>query len=230
MVKGHDALTEIKNVLPLPSAVTVQMSEAWMPVHSQEMVNLKAVAITLDAEATLLARQGDTNGALAVAFDALRFSEAIQCNGVLIDYLVGSACELMAVRQMTNLLSGLDLEACQQARTRLEACESRHDSLVDLLQREREWSWKTYGVLRRIEMMVQARSLRPGKELEFLFPESGEEYRGRVSETRLAILHFAARAFELDRHTKPRGVNELVPNYLSIAPTNLVTGKIFALP
>jgi hypothetical protein len=230
VAKNQTALTEVKSRLSLPSAVPVRMSEAWLRGHSQELLNFKAAAKALNAEATLLARRGDTNGGLLVAFDALRFSEAILRGGVLIDYLVGSACELMAVRQMTNLLSGLNLEACRQARTMLEDCESRRDSLAELLQREKEWSWNTFGVLRRVEMMIQTRSLRPGKELEFLFPDSGEEYRNRVSETRLAIVLFASRAYEFERGGKPRQINDLVPTYLRIPPTNLVTGKVFDIP
>jgi len=227
VAQNTEPLAELRLALALPSVVTVEMAETWLARHTSELMNSKNAALSLGAQARLCALNGDTNAALAIVLDALRFSDSIQRGGVYIDYLVGSACELIAIHALTNLLAGLDFKSCQQVLSQLEGIENRHEPFERLARREAEWSRKTFGVLKRIKMMIQTRSLRPGKELEFLVPDIAKEYRKRVTETRLALLLVASRAYELERGYTPQHVADLVPTYLQTQPTNLVTGKGF---
>lgn len=227
---NRNALTELKQGLVLTGAVTVLFSEAWMTGHSRELMDIKAAAIALDAEAAQLASTGDTNRALSVALDTLRWAEQAQRGGVLIDYLVGSACEMIAIRRMTNLLVGLDAEHLKLALRHLNDHESKRDSWAALMRRENEWSWRTYGLLRRIQMMVETRSLRPYAELRALMGDSAKEYRERVTRARMAGLTIATHVSELEQGQPPRSLSDLVPNYLPVFPTNLMSGEHLELP
>ena len=100
----------------------------------------------------------------------------------------------------------------------------------DILTRDREWSRKTYGIAQRVRMMIQSRSLHPGKEWEDLAPNAAKEYASRVREERIVMLRLAARAFALERGAKPRRASDLVPDYLPSQPTEPASAKPMELP
>ena len=129
MEGNQAALEEVRRALELPGVVSVQMSESWFTIHTPELMNFKAAAGVLDADAELRSRRGDTNGALRSALDCLRLGEAVQHGGVLIDFLVGSACELIAVHRMTKQLARLGPEDCKQAQRAQQEHEARLESL-----------------------------------------------------------------------------------------------------
>ncbi len=230
MVGNRAALEELRRALQVPGVVPVRMSESWFDVHTTELMNLKAAAVVMDADAELRSRRGDTNGALLSALDGLRLGQAVQRGGVLIDFLVGSACEAIAVRRLTNLMAGLGVEDCKQALLALQEHEARRDSLEAVQKREKEWSRRTFGVLKRIEMAIRSRSLRPDKNLDFLMPNVVKDYNSRTREVRLVLLRMAARAQTLERGIAPAKAADLVPAYLQRLPLDPETGKPLDLP
>jgi hypothetical protein len=230
LAKNRDALAELRKALPLPAVVTVQMSEQWIKDHSPELRNLTAGGYALNTESVTLSKRGDTDGAVLASVDLLHLGEAAQRGGVLIDFLVGSACEVMAVRQMTNLLNGLSVEQCKLLVRSLEDRESQRDTFAKIQQREKEWSWKTYGLVSRVRMMIETRSLHPGEAIKALITSAVDEYNLRVRETRLTLLRIAARSYELDHGRKPGLAKDLVPTYVQSVPQDPVTGQQLALP
>src|SRR5262249_54459784 len=151
-----------------PIAVPVQFSESWFLVHSPELMSLKAAAFVLDADAELRSRQGDASGALLTALDGMRLSEAVQRGGVLIDFLVGSACEGIGVHRMTNLLSSLRVEGCKQVIPALQAHEPR-DPLEAIKKRKKEWSRRSFSILTRV-----GEAIRPKRAIESLIADVGK--------------------------------------------------------
>ena len=182
----------------------------------------------MDDEAFLLTQQGDVAGALNECLDVLRFGQAISKQGLLINFLVGSACEVMAVRRMTNLVTTLNAAQCRRAAIALQEHEDQRESLDEITQRDREWSRRTYGFLARIREMIEERSLELGKSFGFLDVE--KEYQTRVLEVRLFMLRLAGRAFELERGRKPKRASELVPDYLRAVPLHPQSRAPLELP
>lgn len=224
------ALAELRRALDFPGAVTVEMNENWLSRHSREMMKLKAAALILDTQAEFLQREGSNSMALAVALDGVRLGASAQNEGTFIDYLVGSACELIAVSRLTNLLTTIDADSCKRAQTQLERVDQERGSFSKLAGREAEWSWRTFGPVKRLNMMIQSRSLHPSREWEQLMPDTAEEFRKRTTFTRLAILRTATRRYELDHGAAPTKMPDLVPSYLSTPLTNLTTGAALQLP
>ena len=215
------ALEEVRRALQLPGVVSVQMSESWFTVHTPELMNLKKAAQVLDCEAELRSRRGDTNGAWLTALDGLRLAESAQRGGVLIDFLVASACEAIAVHRMTNLVSGLGLEDCKQAAKALTEHDARRDSLESILKREKEWSSRAYSLLMRIRAAISPKTgLTPD-----LAENVAKTYNSRTHELRFVLLRIAARAYELERGIAPAQAADLVPAYLQRVPLDPATGK-----
>ena len=230
VAQNHDALDKLRHGLTLPCAVPVQMTDEWVRTQTIELMNLKRAGTALDAQALLLYQQGDPTGAVNACLDLALFGQAISKNGCLINFLVGSACEVMAVRRLTNVLSGLDAVDCKRAAQALLAHESRREPLEMIVKRDLEWSRRTYGSFRRIRWMIQSRSLRPEKEWEFLMPDTKAEYVTRARESRLTILKLASRAFELERGRKPSASQELGPDFLPYMPLDPVSNAPMGLP
>jgi len=214
------ALEEVRHALQVPGVVSVQMSESWFTVHTPQLMNLKAAAFVLDGEADLRSRRGDTNGALLSALDCLRLGEAIQRGGVFIDFLVGSACELIAVHRMTNLVTSLGPEDCKKAMLALQEHEARKDSLEGIQRREKEWSRRTFSIWKRV-----GAAIRPKAGTEFVTSDVVKDYNSRTRQLRLVLLSIAARVYELERGTAPAKAADLVPAYLQQLPLDPATGK-----
>jgi len=181
-------------------------------------MNLQAAAQVMDAEAFSLHQQGDVTGALSECLDLLRFGQAISRHGLLVDFLVGTGCEIIAVRRMTNLLAGLNAVDCKRAALALQEHESRRESIDDIARRDNEWSWRTYGMLARIRLMIEARSLRLRKRWSSPMPYTERTSQTHAREVRLLMLRLAGRAFELERGRKPQRASELLPDYLRAIP------------
>jgi hypothetical protein len=230
MANNRAALEELGRSMLLPGVVPVQMSETWFTVHTPELMSLKTAAVVLDAEAELKSRMGDTSGALLAALDGLRLGEAVQRGGVLIDFLVGSACEVIAVRRMTNRMADLGMQECKRAVQALQEYETRRESIDAIQRREKEWSRRTFSIFKRITVMIQFRSLRPDNDPGSLAPDVVKDYNARTREARLALLRLAAHAYTLERGTPPARPADLVPAYLQQLPLDPATGKPLDLP
>jgi len=198
------------------------MNEDWIRAQTTDLVNLKAAAWAMDADALLLSQQGDATGALNECLDLLRFGQAISRHGLLINFLVGSACEVIAVRRMTNLCTTLNVADCRRAALALQEHESRRESINDITRRDKQWSRRTYGMFARIRAMIDEGSLNP-KGLGLLFVNPAKEHQTRAREVRLCMLQLAARAFELERGRKLRNASELVPEFLRAVPLDPVS-------
>jgi hypothetical protein len=222
VAKNRSALDELRRALALPSAVPVQMNQAWMQTHFMNLKNLKAAATAMDSEAFFLRQQGNLTGALDESLDMMRFGKAIARQGLLIDFLVGGACEMMASSRMTNLLTTLNAADCHRAALALEQQDARRESLEDITRRDREWTRKTYGPSALILDVLAQLSFEPDKRLS---ANTAKKYRTIVLRSRLLMLNLAGRAFELERGRKPTRASELVPDYLHAIPVDPESGS-----
>jgi len=224
------ALLELRRGLELPCAVPVMMNEQWTATQITNMMNLKSAAWAMDAEIFHRQKEGDLAGAVDESYDLLRYGRAISRYGVWINVLVGSACEVIAVRRMTNLLSSLNAEQCKRAASHLERHELQRESFNEITGREKEWQRKSSSLIARLQEDFKKHILRQ-KPLEIMsVPDIEKEYQARALEIRRLMLAVASRAFELERKRKPQSASELVPVYLQTLPVDSTSGAALGLP
>ncbi len=222
------ALVELRRGLEMPCAVPVEINEGRFQAQLTDLANLRGAALAMDAEALLLAQQGDVAGALRECLDSLRFSQAISRRGLLIDYLVGVACESLAISRMNTLSTALNSTQCRRAAIAFQEHESRRESLDEITRRDREWARRTGGLPVRIREMIEVLSL--GRAEASNFPYVNKVCQTRVLEVRLFMLRLAGRAFELERGHKPGRASELVPDYLGAVPIHPQSRAPLELP
>ena len=217
------ALQITREGLRLPSAVPVSYGQAWIAQQVPALMSLKRLARLLEAEAILQSRRGDTNGALQSCLDLVRYGRAIASEGVQINFLVGSACELMGACRMTNLLAGATTEQCRSACQGLEGLERTREPKAAIERREHAWQRGSLSIVDEVKLIIQTRSLRPETGWEFLVPQSA--YEDRVQQMRLALLRIATRGYELETGRTPAAASDVVPRYLSAVPIDPETSK-----
>lgn len=171
----------------------------------------------------MLGRRGDTNGASQSRLELVRYGRDIAAGGTELDFMVGSACELMGTHRLTNLLAGLTAQQCHTASRALEELERSREPKEAIERRERAWQRGSFSIVDRVKMMIETRSLNPGKEWALLAP--GFAYEDRVQQVRLALLRVAARAYELETGRPPAAASDLVPHFLSSVPVDPETSK-----
>ena len=154
--------------------------------------------------------------------------------GLLINFMIGSASETLAVRRMTNLLSELNAEQCKQAVRFLEEIDSQRDSFEEISARELEWQRKTYSVFVRLNEGFKKHVLRQTDPISALanalVGDPEKKYGLRTLEVRRLLLKLAARAYELETGSRPSELSKLIPSYLKAIPRDPTTGSPLDLP
>lgn len=213
--KNREVLTEVREGLTQRCLVPVEYSEDWLVNTITLRMNLKMVGQVLRAESEAAARRGQTNDAIQSALDLVRYGHGVG-RGVMIDWLVGSACELMGLRQLTNVaVTAAAAELRRVVRT-LEELESERESKEAVLKEEGRWQRGAFNLLRYLRATWEARSLNPDGTGDLY--DFDREYEKRVNEARGTLLQMATWAFQREKGRSPTHELELAPDYLLRLP------------
>jgi hypothetical protein len=74
--------------------------EAYMAAHMPVLGEFKKIGLAFRAEGELAEREGRTNDAARVYLDGIRFGQEVCRGGLVIDRLVGIACEAMVAERL----------------------------------------------------------------------------------------------------------------------------------
>lgn len=210
------ALKRAREGLRLPNAVPVEYDQQWISRRTPVIMGIRRLGHALEVEADLHARRGEIDQALESAMDLVRLGRAAGNKGVVIDFLVGTACEIQGLVVITNLLVQLSSTQCRSAARTLQEMDQTRENLSELFRREKRWMMASSGFFEYLKEMVEYRTLHP--ERQNFLGDSAHDAKFRLRAIRSAMLQIAARGFELEHGRRPTNVVELVPNHLSAAP------------
>jgi hypothetical protein len=242
-----EALRLARSGLNKECRVPVQDTPTYGTNHVAELARIKALTLTFIAEGQLAEREGRLAGAARGYTDAIRLGQAISQGGLLIDVLVGIACEAMGINSVKKLVPRLDAQTCKELVGVLEKLESFCGPVEAVLQQAR-----TYGNRYRT---AEAKGLQQDRIIARGEPPSGDQnwtwerlvpsfiIHNRQIKTaqertrlkmqrkevglRLILLTLAIRALELEKGTSPTSLAELAPAYLKAVPVDPYSGKPF---
>jgi hypothetical protein len=181
--------------------------------------DIKRVTRLLEAEGRLAELERRTNDAARIYLVTIRYGMESCRGGVMIDHLVGIACETIGVNALQRITASLDATACRDLSKQLQEIERRQESLADVMRNEAEWVRLTIPVWQRVAATIPFASLTRRAQKNFVTKCNQSELPFK----RL-IIDLAVRAYELDRGRHPRSLNELVPDYLDAVPVDPATG------
>jgi len=217
------ALELMRTGLSRECRVPIENSPDFMARHLPQLSIMKRLALALAAEGKLAEVDGDTNRAVRCYVDAIRLGHEAGRDGLLIDAMVGRACEAIGVAPLEKAVGALNADNCRRVIQELQAIEARRQPAEETLRIERKWSHETFGFLMRVHGMIAARTSDPIGKAFKSHATKVQAARARQSQILVAL---ATRAFKLENGRLPSSLSELVPGYLSALPPDLTTNAV----
>lgn len=192
---------------------------AYTGRHMPELAAIKAVSQMLMARGSLADFSNQPDEAVSIYLDVIRLGHEVRRGGLLIDLLLGIACESMGLNALAGLAPRLDASQSRNLARTLEVIDAKQEPAKVILEREHVWSRRAGGW-----RLALVRLIRPGltKEAE---QKALQKARRTDTQRRRLMLDAAIRAYELEEGTKPDSVSKLVPGYLTKIPNHPETGR-----
>jgi hypothetical protein len=220
LVDGNaEALRLARAGLQKECRVPVVCSMSYMSNHLADLTLFKRLVRGFVAEGKLAELDNRQKSAALDYLDAIRLGHECGRGGVIIDALVGLACQPIGCQALQRLSNNLQAPDCREAIRQLEEMDSKAESVTEIINRERSWSRSTFGWRGQLARLMTSKSLRQ--------TEQGVTAKLQAQErtARLLLIDLAARAYELDKRKRPTTVQDLMPNYLKAAPRDPVSGS-----
>lgn len=186
---------------------------------SPELVSLKSLAVLLTAEARFASLENRPADAARSSVDAIRLGSSMSHGGVIMNRLVGIACENMGSRSLIQTMPALDSGQLRLVALELEKIDESAVKWSQVIQNENRFVRAQFGTIpnpiRLIPELRQARDVRRASE---------ERDRLAAAHLRLLTVEIALRAFAIDQGHAPASLFQLVPQYLQAIPVDPFSG------
>ncbi len=217
------ALQLIRKGLQKESAVRIEYTPQFLASHVTDLANFKRLALLFKAEGWLAEMENRPNDAARIYLDGINFCNQWSHGGLFIDTASGIALENSCLEPLKNLAPLPDLKTSHEAISILEHIDSTGESPHDVIDRDRQWSRRTFGSRYFLwTLFARKQNQKMWQSLEI------QIYKCELNRRRL-ILALAAHAYELDHHQKPDNSHQLVPQYLKTVPLDPETGAPLGL-
>jgi hypothetical protein len=192
--------------------------------HFEHLAVFKRLALAFTAEGRLAEMENRPRDAAESYLGAVRLGHAITRGGLIIDSLVGVAVEAIGMARLENLARNLGAKQCCEVASALETAEAGGESAETILKGEHAWAWRTFGLKGQWARLVMFKSMKQSEQ------RCVAKVKAQQTRTRLLLIQFAARAYELEKNERPKSLADLVPAYLKTIPQDPVTGTNMAYP
>jgi hypothetical protein len=206
------ALVVVRQGLQRPCRVPVEYSLAYASNHLADLNRCKRVVRALVAEGKLAERESRSGDAARSYVDAIRFGHECSRGALILDMLVGVACQSLGCQALQGLAGQLDATILRATIRQLEEIDARSELPRDISNQERIWSRRTFGLRGQVARLLMQRSLEQNERNALAKLQSQ-----RTAANRLTV-ELAERAYELDKGVTSTNIADLVPAYLQRLP------------
>jgi hypothetical protein len=203
--------------------VPLQFTTEFMNSHVAMLANIKRLAQSFFAEGKLAEREGRCAEAARAYLDAIQLGRDGTQGGMIIDELVGVACEAIGTAGLQNVKGSLNAAECREAIRRLEAVDTKAQPISEAWQRDKAWGRRTYPIRGWIYSVISFQETQRTEQMTRAKAETSQLTRRRL------LLDLASRACELEKGAPPKAAADLVPDYLKAVPNNPTTGTNLVL-
>jgi hypothetical protein len=189
-------------------------------VITGDLVALKSLAKMLSAEGRLAEIDNRPADATRSYTDSIRLGNEMSRGGLLINRLVGIACEHMGLIPLVKLLPKLNCEQMRAVVAELEQIDEGTVPWREVLQNENRFVRAQMGKypnpIKLLSDLWQGRRMRRG---------ALETHDLAAAHLRLLIVELALRSYKCDQGSGPGNLTQLVPKYLREVPKDPFNGK-----
>lgn len=126
--------------------------------HIAQVSSFKALARAFLAEGSLAERENRPADAARAYLDAVRLGHECCRGGVVIDRMVGAACQTLGCRALEGMIEKLPAADCREAVRQLEELHAKAGTLEAVFQQEYLWARRTSGLRGQIAMLLMRSS------------------------------------------------------------------------
>ncbi len=134
VVANAEALKLVRDGLTKQCRVPLSFSTNYFRLRS--LSDVKRVAYLLEAEGRVAELEGRTNAAARIYVETVRYGQESCRGGVIVERLVGIACESLGVNSLQRITGTLDAGTCRASSKELQEMERRKESATDVFPNE----------------------------------------------------------------------------------------------
>ena len=210
-----EALQLLRLGLSRKCAVPTDATIAYFGSISGDLIGLKSLARLLAAEGRLAEMEGRPADAARSYVDAIRLGAGMSRGGLMMNRLVGIACQGVGGIPLVKLIPKLSCEQMQPLMAELEQVDTNTVTWKEVLENEDRWVRAQRGSfpnpIRIVSDWWQARNVRKA---------SKERHDLAVTRLRLLITELALRYYRCERRDAPGRLDELAPKYVRQLPSD----------
>lgn len=223
--KNQPHLRQARAALEQSFQVPLESTEIYLALHLPEISRLKAAAQALALQGRLASHEDRWLEAASNYVDIVRLGYKMSEGGVILDKMVGVACEAIGLGQLEQWLPATPVKGgLGPLLALLESVSTNGQAQVEsVIRREKVFASEVYGWRGRLVSLVNHRSLQ----------DAIDRTRQKSLQTELRkrrlLLRLAQHAFALERGQPPTSAADLVPTCLKAIPLDPETGKSLEL-
>ncbi len=205
------ALEAVQLGLSRSSRVTIEFSQTYLNGHMNELGGIKRLAQLLVVRAKAAQLEGKTAEAVRFYLDAIRLGQAVSQGGLVIDIMVGQACQGLGMKGLRSLRSALKTAEMTEIIQVLTEIDAKTESSAAIFAREKVFFRRAYGLWQTVGpriatfIMTKISGKRP---MEATAEDS--LLRGRAK-FRLFIIELALESFKAQAGHYPDSLAALEP-------------------
>jgi hypothetical protein len=185
-----------------------------------DLSSMKRLAQLLAAEGLLYQQDNQPAQAVRTYLDAIQFGNEISRDGVLINRLVGVACEALGRAPLARLVPSLTTQEARQVVTELEKIDSTRVTWDEVCRAESRYAHHYLSHNPNpVVWIVGLWQNRGAKK------RASDRHNCLVALERLLAAELALRCYCSDKASAPARLEGLVPDYLSKVPQDPFTGQ-----
>jgi len=228
---SRGVIERVEAGLAKQAVVPIDFTTNWFDNHVNTYPELKKLEWLITLDGYVSEQDGKLHEAAKSYVDGLKFGSAVARGGLLIDCLISIADERIAISYLEGVVSKLDAGDCRFVMRELESWKTNREPFEWAAEREKKWvnvfGRMQYGsvrlMLEEISGMIAAKSIHP--EAAVIAKTKGK-YEAVVDQVETLKVRVAARMFELEHKSPPKGWGDLVPAYLPEIPIDIKTKRV----
>lgn len=210
-----EALRLLRVGLSRRCAVATDVQVANFTSISRDLIGLKSLAMLLLAEGRLAEMENRPADAARSYVDAIDLGSQMSRGGLMINRLVGIACEGIGSIALVKLLPKLSCDQMRPIAMEIEKIDDNTVGWSEVLQNETHFVRAQTGnypnPIKLLAALWQTRDARRAAE---------ERHDLAAAHVRLLIAELALRSYRCDQGQGPQNLMQLVPKYVQHLPTD----------
>jgi hypothetical protein len=214
-----EALRLLRLGLTRQCAVPAGIAVTNMAGMMTDLAGMKRLVQLLAAEGRLHELDDQPMEAARTYLDAIRFGNEISRGGLLINRLVGVACEAIGRAPLAKLLPKLKPEEARKIIAELERIDQTRVTWAEVQRGEKRFARHMLPRVNLLAWVVQ------WPQLLGSIKRASEKHNRIIAQERLLTVELALRCYQFDTARAPTRLEDLVPNYLSTVPQDPFSGQ-----